>query len=268
MNPFFTHSLDQGVFGSGDALLDNRAQVRHKPPVRPVNTSDATFSLRSRGCAFRAARNFTAAQRLSSPWRCSEPAELWSFRRFLASMKFVRHILLIVAAMLLSGCGLFAVPQRQVALPPAHFRQVIVRDATTRKPLTRATVRYAAHKYSNWARLPVELRARPASESQPLGSVAFTLNAEQPSPGLYTFDQVSRSEWAQVFFPLGLPLGGVLQRYYQSSLTVHAPGHTAIRVWGSPPLEPTKALNPRYKASLPVLELSDRLTILLPRTQQ
>ena len=183
-------------------------------------------------------------------------------------MKSKHRILASLAPVFLSGCGLLAVPQGSVALPPAHFREVTVRDGTTHKPLSTATVRYSAHKYANWARRPEELHARPVSEPQHLGRVAFTLDAKQPSSGRYTFDPVSRSEWSQLFFPIGLPVGGVLQRYYKSSLTIHAPGHIALRVWGHPPLAPTKVPNPRYKASLPVLELADHLTIFLPRTLQ
>ena len=161
-----------------------------------------------------------------------------------------------LSAVLFSGCGLIAVPS-SATLPPAHFRSVTVREAGSRRPLANATVRYEGRYGTNWARLEEPLNASLATK--PTRTTPKVILTALPSGnGQFAFSPVRRVEWLHVLFPIGLPLGGVLQHYYTSSIVATAPGHSAVRVSGHPPARHTS----------PFSEYSGSLTILLPLTSQ
>jgi hypothetical protein len=167
---------------------------------------------------------------------------------------------MVILASLFTGCGLVAYPHR-TQLPPSYFQTVAVCDAVSRLPLTNASVRIEGRYIKNWARLTPPLSAQPASERSG-DTPKLVLLAQEASPGIYTFQTVHRSEWSHVLFPIGLPLGGVMHHYYDSSVVAESPGHTPVRVYGSPHV----SFGPSHSSSSVLVEFSERVTIFLPRT--
>jgi hypothetical protein len=158
-------------------------------------------------------------------------------------------------AVLFSGCGLIAIPH-SATLPPVHMRSVTVREAGSRRLLPTATVRYEGRDCTNWARLEAPLDATLVSQANDGSAAKVVLMASARGAGQFVFVPVRRTEWSHVLFPIGLPLGGVLQHYYGSSVVASAPGHSAVRVSGRLPA----------RLHSPWAENADGLTILLPRT--
>jgi hypothetical protein len=168
----------------------------------------------------------------------------------------------LAALLLFSGCGLVAYP-RSATLPPSHFRSVAVREAGSRRLLTDATVRYEAGLGSNWIRAEPPLAARPDSERGAVARPRVYLTAKQDSPGHFVFEPVRRLEWVHVLFPIGLPLGGIMNYYYSGAVIASAPGHAAVSISGEPGCG-----NDPGRTHSPFFDYLDHLTIFLPRSSR
>jgi hypothetical protein len=168
-------------------------------------------------------------------------------------MRITSCLAVAFASVFLSGCSLVGYPSR-TTLPPAYFRSVSVRDADSHELISSASVYYEAYTAVNWAKLEEPLHGSVLAAEHRTNAAPIVLLAVQRAPGRFEFVGVQRWEWSRVYFPLCLPLGGVLHHYYTGSVVIEAPGHDSIRVSGAPPVYPSPGL----------VEFDGGLTVLLP----
>ncbi len=162
-------------------------------------------------------------------------------------MNRVLPILFLGVLLCATGCGIVVVPYRKTLdLPGA----VVVVDHTTYKPIAGAKAEFhycgrvpswypLKHEPPWWSGGP---HARDISDIE----VKEVLVASSVSPGTLAFEPTKRWAFAQLWFPIGLPLGGVLYREPYGFLRISAPGYRLLELssncfsgyslsWGRPP---------------------------------
>ncbi len=179
------------------------------------------------------------------------------------TVHFCFYLFLALSSTLCTGCGLIIIPQ-VTTLPPAHFRTLHVCDAETKSPLDNASVNYEGHYGTNWMRcFPVGAQLASFPYTNEPGDLQ--LSSKSIGNGSFQFTPVSRLEWTHVWFPLGLPLGGIMFHYYSNSVIVSAPGYVSVRVYGERrPVHSFKSTTADEK----FLSYSEHLTVLLPKEAQ
>ena len=144
--------------------------------------------------------------------------------------KTIKCLALICLPLPFTGCGMLAVPSR-VTLPSEHLGTVLVSDQDTGAAIPSARVTFEMWKHVNWMKpMPFETWG-PYSSTNSSGwqpELADSWSATALGDGLFQFDSKRKTGWTQVWFPLGLPLGGVLYRTYDGRVVVQAPGYEGI----------------------------------------
>ena len=180
-------------------------------------------------------------------------------------MKTIRSLALICLPLLSAGCGILGVPSR-VSMPAVPMRTVLVSDRDSGAPLPSAQVTFEMWEHVNWLKpFPLET----------WGTYSRTNNASwEPHPtetwratplgnGLFRIDPRQRTGWAQVWFPIGLPLGGVLYRTYDGRVVARAPGYEGVWVSNTVADASEKAWHPRAQHAGPFRLEGHRVHILL-----
>ena len=143
-------------------------------------------------------------------------------------MRTIAIAMLLTVLVSTTGCGLLALPESG-SLPSAAFRQVTVIDDRTGNAMTQADVVYEVHTQSNWM-APLPYCAWGTGKVPDLGKVETTWQATPDGRGTYSFPRRTVRSWKQIWFPLGLPLGGVMHHAKLGRLRVAAPDHAEVWV--------------------------------------
>jgi hypothetical protein len=111
------------------------------------------------------------------------------------------------------------------------MRTVLVTDRDTGAAVSSAHVTFEMWKHVNWMKpMPFETWG-PYSPTNSIAwqpEIADSWNATDLGDGLFRFEPKGKTGWTQVWFPLGLPLGGVLYRTYDGRVVVQAPGYEGV----------------------------------------
>lgn len=141
-----------------------------------------------------------------------------------------RHLLKAASVVVLAslcGCGLIIVPSVKT-LPERAMRKVVVTDAETGSPMNDARVQFGMSPWLNWFTPRPALwylaDESPKTTTEP-SDRGLVWDGERIGEGAFRIKTRTRLGYAWVWFPIGLPLGGVLFRTWQGSLIVTAPGH-------------------------------------------
>jgi len=129
----------------------------------------------------------------------------------------MKTITALISCFLFPSCGLISIPHK-VSLPSERIRSVKVMDVNTKRTIKNCSVKYEIYKDVNWKRFNSE------------ENMVQLLEPSVGSNGLLSFTEVKKTDKTQLWFPLGLSLGGVLEHYHFGILKVSAPEYKSIGI--------------------------------------
>ena len=162
---------------------------------------------------------------------------------------------------------MLAVPNR-VTLPSEPMRTVLVTDRDTGDAVPSAHVTFEMWKHVNWMK-PTPFEAwgtySPTNSRAWQPEIAASWDAVALGDGLFRFESKHKTGWTQVWFPLGLPLGGVLYRTYDGRVVVQAPGYEGVWIGNADPRGATMAPRAPEEQDEPFRFGKERLNVRIKR---